>query len=150
MGLVQGHSVHKKIPLAMLTSCVHSYPLLGYYSPPPPPPPPPPQRGERYSKYMAVGLWQEERDMLSLHHHRRGAGAITLHGSDRSESGQVAGADLDILVWGGCTVADPERYENPSTSRGVCPPRKFLILRQLLVLYLRQIFCLNCTRNFGG
>ena len=73
---------------------------------------------------MAVGLWQEERDMLSLHHHRRGAGAITLHGSDRSESGQVAGADLDILVWGGCTVADPERYENPSTSRGVCPPQE--------------------------
>ena len=37
-------------------------------------------------------------------------------------------ADLDILVWGGCTVADPESYKNPNTSRGVwghAPPRKF-------------------------
>ena len=47
-------------------------------------------------------------------------------------------ADLDILVWGGCTVGDPERYKNPNTSRGVwghAPQKIFDIhaLRQLLV-----------------
>ena len=41
---------------------------------------------------------------------------------------KTPGADLDVLVWGGCTVADPERYKNPNTSRGVWghAPQNFL------------------------
>ena len=29
---------------------------------------------------------------------------------------ELSRADLDILVWGDCTVADPERYKNLNTS----------------------------------